>query len=372
MSIIIFLLQKEFRQIFRDTSVYRIFLIEPMLQLLLLPLAADYQIKTLQLSVVDHDQSHYSQMLIEEVVASGYFKLTDFSPTYSEALHSVEKNKSDLILEIPAHFERDLVKHSHADLLVATNSINGIKAGLGSAYIQEIIQRYNQSIRTKWITIPRFSPQPVIDVTSSNWYNPNMNYQLFMVPGILVMLLTMIGFNYSALNIVKEKELGTIEQINVSPIKKTHFILGKMIPFWVMGLVVFAVGLIVARLVYGIAPVGSYGTVFLFAAIYLVALLGLGLLLSTYAQTQQQAFLVAFFILMIFILLSGLFTPIESMPKWAQVITWFNPVAYFMDVVRMVILKGSGLVDIKNQIFAMLGFAVFFNGWAILNYSKRS
>ena len=372
MMVLFFLLQKEFRQIFRDSSVYRIFLLEPMIQLLLLPLAADYQIKTLQLGVVDHDKSQYSQRLINEIISSGHFKLTDYTANYSDALQSIENNKVSVILEIPANFEKNLVKNSEADLLIAINAINGIKGGLGSSYIQQIIQNYNQSIRMKLIDLPRFNPQPTIEVAHSNWYNPNMNYQLFMVPGILVMLLTMIGFNYSALNVVKEKELGTIEQINVSPIKKTVFILGKLIPFWVMALVVLTVGLIVARIVYGIVPVGSYFTIYFFAGIYLVALLGLGLVLSTYAQTQQQAFLVAFFILMIFILLSGLFTPIESMPRWAQIITWFNPVAYFMEVIRMVILKGSGLAEIKNQIFAMIGFAVFFNGWAILNYSKRS
>ena len=370
--VLLFLLQKELRQIFRDSSVYRIFLLEPMLQLLLLPLAADYQIKTLHLGVVDHDKSQYSQRLINEVISSGYFKLTEYTANYTDALHSMENDKVAVILEIPANFERDLIKNSEADLLVAINAINGIKGGLGSSYIQQIIQNYNQSVRMKLIDFPRFNPQPTIEVVHSNWYNPNMNYQRFMVPGILVMLLTMIGFNYSALNIVKEKELGTIEQINVSPIKKTSFILGKLIPFWVMGLVVLTVGFIIARFVYGIVPVGSYSTLYIFAAIYLVALLGLGLLLSTYSQTQQQAFLVAFFILMIFILLSGLFTPIGSMPRWAQVITWFNPVAYFMEVIRMVIMKGSGLADIKNQLFAMGGFAVFFNGWAILNYRKRS
>jgi ABC-2 type transport system permease protein len=193
-----------------------------------------------------------------------------------------------------------------------------------------------------------------------------------MVPGILVMLITIIGSNFAALNIVKEKELGTIEQINVSPIGKIYFILGKLIPFWVLSLVVLTAGLIIARIAYGIIPLGHYLTIYIFSAIYLLAILGLGLLMSTYAQTQQQSFLVAFFVIMIFNLMSGLFTPIESMPHWAQVITWFNPVTYFIEVMRMVILKGSGLVDIKNQIFAVLCFAVFFNGWAILNYSKRS
>ncbi len=367
-----FLLQKEFRQIMRDPSIFRILFMAPIIQLLVLPLAADYQIKNINLGVVDHDHTQYSQVLINKIVSSGYFRLKDYSATFPQALHSIEMDKTDLILEIPEHFQRTLVKDNESTLFIAANAINGIKAGLGSAYIQQIIQSYNQEVRMQWIQFPRYNPQPTIDVEYSDWYNPHMNYQFFMVPGILVMLLTIIGSNFAALNIVKEKELGTIEQINVSPIKKTYFILGKLIPFWILALVVLTVGLTIARLVYGIIPLGHYFTIYVFSAVYLLAVLGLGLLLSTYAQTQQQSFLVAFFITMIFNIMSGLFTPIESMPRWAQVITWFNPVSYFIEVMRMVILKGSGLADIKNQIFAVLGFAVFLNTWAILNYRKRS
>jgi ABC-2 type transport system permease protein len=372
MRVLKFLLQKEFRQILRDPSIFRILFLAPMIQLLILPLAADYQIKNINLGVIDHDHTQYSQQLINKIVASGYFRLKDYSATFPQAMRTIEQDKTDLVLEIPAQFERKLVKENEAELLIAANAINGIKAGLGSAYIQQIIQDYNQQIRSQWIQFPKFDPQPTIEVTYSDWYNPNMNYQYFMVPGILVMLLTIIGSNFAALNIVKEKELGTIEQINVSPIKKVYFILGKLIPFWLLALVVLTIGLTIARLVYGIVPVGHYLTIYVFAAIYLLAVLGLGLLLSTYAQTQQQSFLVAFFITMIFNLMSGLFTPIESMPEWAQIITRFNPVSYFIEVMRMVILKGSGLADIKNQIFAIVGFAVFFNSWAILNYRKRS
>ena len=255
---------------------------------------------------------------------------------------------------------------------MAVNAINGVKAGLGGAYIQGIIQGYNQDVRMQWIQFPRINPQPTIEVTFSDWFNPNMNYRVFMVPGILVMLVTIIGSSFASNNIVREKEMGTIEQINVSPIKKWQFILGKLIPFWMLALVVLTFGLTIARLVYGIVPLGHYITIYIFASIYLLAILGLGLLLSTYAQTQQQSMLISFFITMIFNLLSGLFTPIESMPAWAQMITRFNPVSYFIEVMRMVVLKGSGIVDIRYHIFAMIGFALFFNTWAILNYRKRS
>ncbi|WP_199118049.1 ABC transporter permease [Pedobacter sp. ASV28] len=372
MRILKFLLKKELLQIFRDPAIFRILFIMPMVQLLILPLAADYEIKNINLGVVDHDRSVYSRMMIDKIISSGYFKLKDYSTTYTQGLKAIEQDKTDLLIEIPAQFQRRLVKENAADLLISVNAINGVKAGLGAAYIQGILQDYNQQIRMKWIQNPKLNPQPVIEVTSSNWYNPNMNYRLFMVPGILVMLVTMIGSSFAANNIVREKEMGTIEQINVSPIKKTQFIIGKLVPFWLLAISVLTMGLILARLVYGIIPLGHYSTIYIFATIYLIAILGLGLLLSTYAQTQQQSMLVSFFVTMIFNLLSGLYTPIESMPEWAQVITKFNPVSYFIEVMRMVMLKGSGLADIKYHIFSMLCFAVFFNGWAILNYRKRS
>jgi ABC-2 type transport system permease protein len=182
----------------------------------------------------------------------------------------------------------------------------------------------------------------------------------------------MIGSNLAALNIIREKEIGTIEQINVTPIHKYTFILGKLIPFWLLGMLVLTIGLFIAYSVYGILPVGSFLTIYVFAALYLLAVLGMGLLISTYASTQQQAMLISFFLMMIFILMGGLYTAIDSMPEWAQWITKFNPVSYFIEVMRMVVLKGSTLADIKNHILIMSGFALVLNGWAVLNYRKRS
>jgi ABC-2 type transport system permease protein len=372
MRVLKFLLQKEMLQVFRDPAIFRILFLIPMIQLIILPLAADYEIKNINLGIIDHDRSEYSRRLINKVVSSGYFRLKDNSSTFPEAMHALELDKTDLVLEIPAQFERKLVQESEANLFLAANAINGIKAGLGTAYMQQIIQNYNTELRMLWVQPPRLNTQPTIEVTFSNWYNPNLNYHLFMVPGILVFLVTIIGTSFASNNIVREKEMGTIEQINVSPIRKWEFILGKLIPFWILATVVLTVGLIVARVVYGIVPVGHYATIYAFASLYLLAILGLGLLLSTYAQTQQQSFIVSFFITIIFNLMSGLYTPIESMPGWAQVITWFNPVSYFIRVMRKVMLKGSGLADIRTEIFAILCFAVVFNTWAILNYRKRS
>jgi ABC-2 type transport system permease protein len=367
-----FLLQKEFRQIFRDKGILRIIFVMPMIQLLILPWAADYEVKDIKLSVVDHDHSAYSRQLISKITSSGYFLLQDYTGSYQTALQEIEKDKADLVLEIPASFEKNLVKEDEAALLLAVNAINGVKANLGGAYLRNIIQDYNREVRMEWVQFPRFSPETTIEVTSSNWFNPLMNYKYFMVPGILVILVTMVGSFLASLNIVKEKEIGTIEQINVTPVKKYQFILGKLIPFWILGLLVLSIGLVISRVAYGIIPAGSLFTIYVFAAVYLLAVLGLGLLVSTYTGTQQQAMLISFFMMMIFILLGGLYTSIDSMPKWAQWITKFNPVSYFIDVMRMVVLKGSGLSDIRNHILTVLGFAVLLNGWAILSYRKRS
>lgn len=344
----------------------------PVIQLLILPWAADYEIKKIKLAVVDHDHSDYSWQLVNKIIASGYFVLTGYASSYESSLEQVEKDKADLVLQIPANFEKDLIKEDEAKLFIALNAINGVKANLGGAYLRSIIRDYNREVRTEWIQFPRFSPETQIEVTSSNWYNPLMNYKYFMVPGILVILLTIVGTNLAAVNIVREKEIGTIEQINVTPIKKYHFVLGKLIPFWLLGLLVLTIGLTIARLFYGIVPLGSFFTIYVFAAVYLLAVLGLGLLLSTYSANQQQSMLLSFFLMMIFILLGGLYTSIDSMPAWAKVITRFNPVSYFIEVMRMVVLKGSTLADIKYHLLTMFGFAVFLNGWAVISYRKRS
>jgi ABC-2 type transport system permease protein len=372
MRTLLFILEKEFRQIFRDPAVIRMMLIMPVIQLIVLPMAADYEVKNIRLAVLDHDKSSYTRQLVNNITSSGYFILDAYSSGLADAMEEVEQDRADLVLEIPEDFEKDLVMENKAQVYVAVNAINGVRANLGSAYLNTIIRDYNESIRLKWIQPQRMNPEPRIETTQSNWYNVHMNYRQFMVPGILVILLTMVGSILSALNIVREKEIGTIEQINVSPIRKHHFILGKLIPFWIMGQFVLTLGLLVARLFYGIIPAGNIGLIYLFSSVFMLAILGLGLLISSYVQTQQQAMLIAFFIMMVSILLGGLYTSIESMPVWAQYVTRVNPVSYFIEVMRMVVLKGSGLRDISRHLYIMLGFAVVLNTWAVLSYRKRN
>ncbi len=366
------LLEKEFKQVFRDPAILRIIFMMPIVQLLVMPLAADYEVKNIKLCVVDFDRSSYSQKLVNKITATKYFRSVDYTDSYEKALTYVEKDEADLVLQIPSSFEKQLVKEDRATVFMALNAINGVKANLGGAYLRTIIGDFNEEVRLEWLQLPRLSPQPTIQVSAINWFNPLMNYQVFMVPGILVILVTMVGAFLSALNIVKEKEIGTIEQINVTPIRKYQFILGKLIPFWVLGLIILTIGLIISWAVYGIVPAGNVFTIYIFAAVYLLAVLGMGLLVSTFANTQQQAMLLSFFLMMIFILLGGLYTSIDSMPGWAQTFTKFNPVSYFIEVMRMVVLKGSGLYDIRNHLFIVFAFAVVLNSFAVWNYRKRS
>jgi ABC-2 type transport system permease protein len=338
-----FLLEKEFRQIFRDPAILRMMFIMPVIQLVVLPQAANYEVKNVKLSVVDHDHSTYSVQLVNKIKSSGYFLLTGYTGSFEEALNQVEIDQADIVLEIPEDFEKNIVRENKASLFMAVNAINGTKDN-----------------------------EPRIQTTSSNWFNVYMNYQKFMVPGILVILLTMVGAFLTASNIVREKEIGTIEQINVTPIRKVHFILGKLIPFWIMGQIVLTIGILIGRVVYGIIPTGNIILIYLFSSVYLLAVLGLGLLLSAYAQTQQQAMLIAFFLMMIFILMGGLYTSIDSMPPWAQNVTRFNPVSYFIDVMRMVVLKGSRLKDILPHLGIIAIFAIVLNSWAVFAYKKRS
>jgi ABC-2 type transport system permease protein len=372
MRTLLFLLEKEFRQILRDPAILRVILTMPIIQLVILPFAADYEVKNINLAIVDQDHSAYSRQLVSKMTASGYFRLTDFADSYKEAMTSIEQDKSDLMVVIPPQFERQLVRENGAKLQLAVNAVNGVKAGLGGAYAVSIIRDFNAEIRLDWLQPTKTNAFPTIETVPVLWYNPHMNYRIFMVPGILVVLVTMVGIFLSALNIVREKEIGTIEQLNVTPIKKWEFVLGKLIPFWILGVLVLSIGLVIARVVFGIIPMGSLALIYGFAAVYLLACLGLGLLISTFADTQQQAMFIAFFFMMIFILLGGLYTNIDSMPKWAQFVTRFNPVSYFIEVIRMVILKGSRFSDVQSQFVTMCGFAVIFNALAVWNYRKRS
>lgn len=360
-----YLLEKEFKQIKRDRFLPRIIFLVPLMQLIILPFAANFEMRNINLGVIDNDHTVLSTQLTEKILSSGYFRLTNVSFSYDQAIGSIESNEADVLLEIPVNFEKDLGREGQAEVLVAANAVNGTKGGMGSSYLSQIIQDFNQE--KGFTSGSAFSG----GIRSTNLFNPHLNYKNYMVPGIMVFLLTIIGGFLSALNIVSEKEKGTIEQINVTPVPKTLFLLSKLIPFWIIGFILLTIGALVAWIIYGLVPIGNMGIIYLFAAVYLIAFTGFGLAISSISSTQQQAMFTAFFFLIIFALLSGLFTPISSMPQWAQNITLFNPVRYFVETMRMVYLKGSTFSDLSGHFIIVCLFAVLFNVLAVVSYRKK-
>lgn len=372
MRIMIFILRKEFRQIFRDKTILAMMFVMPVVQLIIMPLAANFEVKNVNVAYVDHDHSSYSQKLLHKITSSGYFKLAGTPDSYKNGLKMIEEGNADLVLEIPPGFERNLVREGSQKVNLSVDAINGTKSALGGSYLRSVINDFNSSLDVN-IKLsarkPDITPAKMI-IKETNWYNPRAEYKYYMVPGILVLFLTLIGGFITALNIVKEKEIGTIEQINVTPIKKWQFILGKLIPFWIVGMTVFTIGLIVMYVIYGIFPEGSLLTLYIFAAVYLIALLGLGLLISTFADTQLQAMFIAYFFMMVFMLMSGFFTNTDSMPDWAGKMSNLTPVTHFIKVVRLIVLKGSSFYEVQTEFFYLIGFAVLLNGLAIYNYRK--
>ncbi|MGI9525487.1 MAG: ABC transporter permease [Weeksellaceae bacterium] len=363
-----FLLEKEFKQIFRDKTIIAMIFLLPVLQLVLIPLAMNFDVKEINVVIVDNDHSSYSQKFVSKLGASGYFQIIHNPPTYEQATPYLDSGDADAIIAIPPNFEKNLVREGRQQIGIFIDAINGTKSSLGSAYILAVLQDYNREIQL--YTGNSYTPPQQIEVTHSLWYNPLADYYWFSVPGVLVLLVTIVGGFLTSLNIVSEKELGTIEQINVSPISKWEFILAKMIPFWIVGMLIFTIGLLISWAMYGVVPQGSLLNLYSLTAIYLIALLGFGLLISTFSDNQLQSMFIAYFFIMIFIMMSGLFTSIDSMPYWARVISDLLPISHYMTAVRNIIVKGSGFIDLKWTYIYEFIFAIVLNALAIWNYRK--
>lgn len=367
-----YLLKKEFKQIVRNPFLPRMIFMFPLMVLLVFPWAASYEIKNLNLSLVDNDHSPYSQKLTSAIISSGYFRLTDYSVSYDKALKSIENNKADIILEIPRNFEKNIINREGCKVMLSANSVNGMKGGVAMTYLSSIIGTFNSSIISELYPEMAEHGNPIIQIDSHFRFNKNLNYQVFMVPALMVMILTLISGFLPAVSIVMEKEKGTMEQINVTPVPKLTFIVAKLIPFWIIGFIVITIGLGVAWADYGLIPVGKLSTIYTFVAIYILGISGMGLVISNYAQTMQQAMFIVFFFMMLFIMLSGLYTPVDSMPEWAKWISEFNPLKHLMIVMRSTYLKGSNFSQLLKELLVLIGFALFFNGWAVMSYKKSN
>jgi ABC-2 type transport system permease protein len=342
----------------------------PIIQLLVLSYTATYEIKKIELGIVDLDQSITSRSLIAKFEASPFYILNTVKSAYPELNQQMQKGDLEQIIYIPRHFEKDLLNKTNAKIQIITDAINGSGASLMSAYSAQILGSFNREFLIEESFIPMNYKN--INAEVSYWYNPELDYKTFMVPGILVLLVTIIGLFLASMNIVKEKEIGTIEQLNVTPIKKHQFIIGKLLPFWIIAMFDLGLGLLIARFVFEIPMIGSIPLVFGVAGIYLILILGMGLFISTLSDTQQQSMFISWFFVMIFILLSGLFTPIENMPVWAQNLNLINPIAYFIEFMRLVLLKGSEFKDVWRLIVSLSVYAVIMISLATLRYSKSA
>lgn len=366
-----YLLEKEFKLFFRNAFLPKLVIFLPFITLAIFPLVANLDIRNLSVAIVDQDLSPYSKQLTEKILSSSYFDLSSTFDNYEEALQSIEDDRSGLILEIPPHFERDLIKDGEAKICIAINAVDGVKGGMGSSYLSGIITDFNENIRSEWIQAGSRLAIPQINIRPVHRFNPTLQYIYFMIPALIVMIMAMISGFLPALNIVEEKEDGTIEQINVTPVRKSTFILSKLIPYWIIGFVVLNICMVVSWLFYGFLPQGSVFTLYLYSIIFIFTFCGLGLVVSNYANTIQQAMFIMFFFITTFIFLSGLFTPYDNMPAWAQSLGVISPLRYIIQATRMVYLKGAVFTDMVPQFISLCLLAIFFNGWAILSYRKR-
>ena len=369
MRTLTFIIRKEFIQLLRNKVMLRIIFILPLVQLIILSYTATFEIKVIRLHIVDFDHSRTAREIIGHFAGSPFYKITGYSESNEAGEQDILENKAQQVLTIPAGFEKDLNTTGKAKLQVVTNAIDGAAAALMNAYTLSIIQDFNINLIVEKYGINAEEP---IKTTWSYWFNPELNYKNYMIPGILVMLVTIISMFLSGLNLVKEKEVGTIEQINVTPIKKYQFIIGKLLPYWIVALIELSIGLTLARFLFGVPILGSVWLIFFVASIYLLVTLGLALFISTKTNTQQQAMFLSWFCLVVFILMSGLFTSVESMPEWAQTLNWFNPIAYFVEMIRMIILKGSEIGDISRKLIILGAYGVLALTVAVWQYRKTT
>ena len=342
-----YLIQKEFLQIRRNAFLPKLIIMFPIVIMCVMPWVMQMEVKNIVVDVVDIDHTVESQRLVQQIAASNYFIFGGQKATYAEAIKDIEKGKADVILEI-----RD------GKYLIAANAVNGTKGAMGSAYLSQIVTSHQ--------------PIPNLQASILNLYNKGQDYKLFMIPALFaIVMMLMTGF-LPTLNIVGEKEAGTIEQINVTPVSKWSFILAKLIPYWLIALFVITVCLLLAWLVYGITPAGSVWLIYILAMLLALFFSSFGLIVSNYSDTMQQAMFVMWFFVVSIMLLSGLFTPTRSMPQWAYLTTYINPMHYFIDAIRTVFIRGGSLHETAHQVLALAGIGTLMGCWAVQSYKKNS
>ncbi len=366
------LARAEVLHVVRDRATLVQIVVLPLIQLLILSNVATFAIKRSPVYVVDFDRSSTSRGLVSRLGASGLFDVVGQSSAPAIANDAMLRGTVTLVVTIPQDFESTLTRTGTAPLHLDVNSEKGSAAGIVQSYVAQILQSYSEELTAERGQAAGTRKVGRIETVFRGWYNPTLNYKHYMVPGILVALVTMIGTLLTAQNIAREKEMGTLEQLNVTPITKAEFITAKLLPFWVLALLDLALGLLVAHFVFGVPVRGSLLLLFASAGVYLVVALAIGLWISTLVETQQQAMFVSFFVLMIYLLMSGLFTPVDSMPHWVQLLSELNPVRHFVTIARAILIKGAGFVEIARPLGILAVYAAVVLTFSIRQYSKRT
>ena len=369
MSVLRVILIKEFKQFFKNPFLPRIAVVFPLIVMLVMPLVTNLDVKHVGVAMVDQDHSQLSRLIAEDIEASEYTSVNGMFATYDDALQALEQGNADIILEIPFDFSASLVTRSPEKVNVSANSVNTIKGMLGMQYLQRILMK---RIASAMHARGALGKTDVMKLSELNMFNPTLNFQHYMIPALMIMLIVMICGFLPALNIVGEKEIGTIEQINVSPVSQLTFILGKVIPYWVIGFVVLTIGIIVAKVVYQLSPVGNIALVYLASFLFIIVMSSLAAVIANFSNNMQQAMLIMFFFVMVFLLMSGMLTPISSMPDWAQCITYAMPPRFFVSILRATYLRGPSLADQSLDFTMLAAFAIVFTTVAIFTYRKRS
>jgi ABC-2 type transport system permease protein len=370
---ILYLAQAEVLHILRDRILLAQVLVVPVVQLLVLSNAATFEIRDTPIHVVDLDRSPASRGLVNRLAANGHFDIVGDTPSVDRADEGLLRGTVTMAVVIPHGFEASLVRTGVGQVQLSVNAEKGSAAGIVQAYASRVLAGYASELSARRVgRVLLDPPNPRIDVRVRPLYNATQNYKHYMVPGILVALMTIIGTLLSAQNIAREKELGTLEQLNVTPITRGQFIVAKLLPFWVLGLVELSLGLLVGKLVFGVPMRGSVPMLYGVAGVYLVVALGIGLWISTLVETQQQAMFVTFFIVNIYLLMSGLFTPVDSMAPWVRTVSIVNPVRHFVTISRAILMKGAGPAEIAQPFFILLGTAVLVLVFAVRQYQKRA
>lgn len=349
----------------RNTFIPKMIVMFPIIIMCVTPWVTNLEIKNIIVSVVDNDHSSLSSRLIHRIEASDYFIFAGTERSYEDAMKKIDMCKTDVAVVIPENYERDITNGRLPRILVSANAVNGTKGSMGSAYLANII---NDNLKEAVHANTAVNKEKL---TTFSLYNKGQDYKVFMIPALMAILIVMFCGFLPALNIVGEKENGTIEQINVTPISKSTFIIAKLIPYWIISMIVMTICFLLSWIVYGITPEGNILLLYMLAILLALTFSGIGLVISNYSRMMQQAMFVMWFVMVCMILLSGLFTPVSSMPDWAICITTINPMKYFIDGMRTVFIKGGTFGNILPQTTALAVFAAAANTLAIYSYKKN-